>query len=214
MTAPFHFYTAFHLVRLLGRRAKNAVELMEGLREVPSSSIYYHTHRFLQEHQYLSPEPPNDFAHWLTDILRLEELGEALASIDVVSFRNMEELRTQFVATLERYLSTHTRIVDCPEGHEFHFMSCVLMVMPTQHVVQDMNEFLHVLEKISIRSLCFHVFEARMRLERDENDFSAWFRHMGEAELADKLSRRDPYNITLEGLRREIMALVSKYAGN
>jgi len=93
MNTPFHFHTQFHLVTLLGLKAKNSIELLDGIKKVPPSSIYYHTHRFLQQHHYLSPEPPNDFAYWLTNILNLKRLGEAFASVDTVSFANMEELR-------------------------------------------------------------------------------------------------------------------------
>jgi hypothetical protein len=31
------------------------------------------------QHQKLSPEPPNDFAHWVTTALQEDELGERLA---------------------------------------------------------------------------------------------------------------------------------------
>jgi len=87
MNTPFHFYTQMHLIELLRIKAKNPVEILEGLKKVPTSSIYYHTHRFLQQHHYLSPEPPNDFAYWITEVLGLEELGESLAGVDTVSLK-------------------------------------------------------------------------------------------------------------------------------
>ena len=82
MNKPFHFYTQLHLITLLGINAKSPVEVLEWLKKVPASSVYYHTHRFLQQHHYLSPEPPNDFAYWITEVLGLEELGESLAGVD------------------------------------------------------------------------------------------------------------------------------------
>ena len=211
MGNPFHFNTQFHLVKLLGVKAQNPEQLLSGLKNVPESSIYYHTHRFLQQHHYLSPEPPNDFAYWLANILNLEELGEAFASVDIVSFVNMEQLRAEFVRILTENLSKRKYAVECPEGQEFHFMSCVTAVLPTSLFARNLKEFVDALGKVSINSLYFHIFEARMRLHRDENDFSAWFKEIGEPGLAQEVSRLDPYTITLEGLREKIIQLVEKY---
>ncbi len=210
MHEPFHFYTESHLVRLLGLKAKNTLELLEGMKKVPASSIYYHTHRFLQQHHYLSPEPPNDFAYWLTNILNLKQLGEAFASVDTVDFRNMEELRAEFIGILESYPVKN--VVDCPKGHEFHFMACQTFILPVQYIAHNLHEFADILRRISVSSLYFHIFESRMRLERDENDFQAWFRSIGKNELAQSLSKLDPYTITLESLRGQILEMVMKHA--
>ncbi|MDD2890648.1 MAG: DUF5752 family protein [bacterium] len=214
MNTPFYFYTQFNLTILLGLKAKNITELLKGLKKIPAPSVYYHTHRFLQQHHYLSPEPPNDFAYWTANILSLEELGELLASVDTVSFNNIEDLRTTFIKILTNYMSAEKCNFNCPEGQEFDFMSCVTFVMPTPYVANNLKEFVKILDKITIRSLYFHVFEARIRLKKDENDFTAWFKAIGEFELAKKLSTLDPYTITLEGLRKKIITAVSKYAGN
>lgn len=87
-------------------------------------------------------------------------------------------------------------------------------VLPTPHVAHNLAEFVEILGKVSINSLYFHVFDARLRLERGENDFSAWFRRLGKIELAERSKRLDPYSRTLEGLRREIIAMVNKHGSN
>jgi len=91
-------------------------------------------------------------------------------------------------------------------------MGCKTFVLPTPYFAHNLKEFIEILNKISINSLYFHMFEARMRLKRDENDFANWFRNMGEKKLAKDLLRLDPYNVTLEGLREDIINLVRKYA--
>jgi hypothetical protein len=212
MVESFHFYTRLNLVELLGKMAKNVIELLEGIKQVPGSSIYYHTHRFLQQHHYLSPEPPNDFAFWVRASLGLDMLGEHLASVDTVRFRTIGDLRAKYIEILESYIAKkNSRIIDCLEGEEFHFMSCRTFILPTSYKAQDLKEFLEILQKISINSLYFHIFEARLRLERGENDFSNWFEAMGMKKLARDISRFDPYTITLEGLRKKIIQSVSKY---
>jgi len=212
MAEGFHFYTQHNLVELLGLRAKNPVELLENIKKVPIGSIYYHTHRFIQQHQYLSPEPPNDFALWLKDTLHLERLGEAFLDVDTVSFIDLEDLREELVRILDGYISRGECLVDCPICQEFDFMSCKIFVLPTSYTAKDLAEFVEILRRISIHSLYFHMFEARMRLKRPENDFSAWFKSIGQEDLAEEISRLDPYSLTLEGLRLKIIHMVKRYA--
>ena len=212
MTEGFHFYTQHNLVELLGLKAKNPVDLLENIRKVPQASIYYHTHRFIQQYQYLSPEPPNDFALWLKDTLHLERLGEAFLDVDTVSFTDLEDLRKEFVSILDEYISRGDYLADCPRDREFNFMSCKIFVIPTHYTANDLKEFVKVLRKISIQSLYFHMFEARLRLKMPENDFSAWFKSIGEADLARETARLDPYTLTLEELRMKVIDLVSRYA--
>lgn len=212
MNGPFYFKTHFHLVRLLGIRVKNPRQLLAGIKKVPLSSIYYHTHRFLRQHHYLSPEPPNDFAYWLTNILGVRDLGEQFFSVNTIDFHNLRELRAEFVTILENYVSKHKRNATCAEGLEFHFVSCKTFVLPTPYVAHDLKEFGEILSKISLNSLYYHMFEARMRLERNENDFSAWLKGIGYATIAREVSRFDPYTITLEGLRKKIIGIINRNA--
>ena len=68
-----------------------------------------------------------------------------------------------------------------------------------------------VLKKISIRAIDFHVFNARLRLERGINDFSNWIdTSLGYPELASRLETFDPYTYTLEGLRKNIIDIIRK----
>lgn len=179
---------------------------------MPGASIYYHTHRFLQQHHYLSPEPPNDFAFWITTSLGLDELGEKLASVNTVRYGKIEELRAKYIEILKSYLEKENfPDLDCHEGEEFHFMSCKTFILPTTYVAHDLKEFLEIFKRISIHSLYFHIFEARLRLERGENDFSLWFESLGKKKLATEISKLDPYTITLDGLKNKIIQLVGKH---
>jgi hypothetical protein len=208
MSEGFHFYTQHHLVEMLGLNARNPGELLDGIKAVPASSIYYHTHHFLQKHHYLSPEPPNDFAFWLMDILHQNRLGEEFLSIDTVRYCNLESLRKKFVELLEDYLTNGGANTDCLPGFEFHFLACKTFVLPMPYVAHNLTEFAMILKKVSIRSLYFHMFEARMRLGVPDNDFSQWLKGIGEEGLANEISRLDPYNMTLESLRRKIIRMV------
>ncbi len=211
MTTPFRFYSQAHLVKVLGQKARNIEELLEGIKTVPGSSIYYHTHRFLQQHHYLSPEPPNDFAYWVGNILNQAKLSEAIASIDTVAFMKIESLRQAFVRVITDHASGGNGTAICGEDQEFYFRSCQTFVFPTNHEASDLNAFLDQIQKVTVHSLYFHMFEAPLRLKKEESDFVAWFRGLGEEDLAGKLARLDPYTMTLEGLRKRIADLVRSH---
>jgi len=206
----FHFYTRLNQTELLGKKARNLVELLEGIKSVPDSSIYHHTHRFIQQHHYMSPQPPNDFADWITDVLNEDALGEKMASVDVIEFQKIKGLRKKFIEILSDYLKENKKVRDCPDNQEFHFMACRTFVLPTTYVARSVKQFRQILKRVSIHSLYFHIFEARMRLEKKDNDFSRWLRDLGERSLASKISKLDPYSYTLEALRKEIISIIDK----
>lgn len=210
---PFRFYTRLHLTELTGLKASNLEELLTLLNEVPGSSIYHHTHRFLQQHQYLSPEPPNDFAYWVTSILGEEELGERLASIDTVQFTTIRALREKIIQTIEDYLKVHPRakLKFARKDEEFYFIKSVSFVLPTKYTATDLREFVEVLKKITIDSIYFHIFESRLRLGKKTNDFSNWLESsLDDKELANKIARLDPYTYTMEDLRETIIKILEQ----
>ena len=208
---PFYFTTKHDQTLLLGRRARNASELAEGISDVPAMSVYYHTHRYLEQHHYLSPEPPNDFAYWVTNVLNDDLLGEQLSSIDVIQCQTIEEIRERLLTVLDHYLSGAKHLVDSVQGEEFHFMSCRTFTLPTPFSASSLAEFCEMLGKVSVSSLYYHMFDARLRPELGRNDFTIWFRDNGYAELAEAVQNLDPYTFTLEGLRNAIIKLVRKY---
>ncbi len=208
---PFYFYTKVTQVELLGKSACNVKELLDGIKTVPSASIYHHTHRFLQQHWYFSPEHPNDFSYWITNSLGLKKLGEKIASVDIMRFNDIESLRHIFIQILEEFIRETPRLRSCIMGEEFRFLSSRMFILPTPFVACSLEEFLDCLKRITIHSLYFHVFEARLRLKKADNDFSCWLRDAGYIDLAKDISRVDPYTYTLEGLRKRIISIVNSY---
>lgn len=209
----FMFSTRLHLSELTGLRAANLSQLLEDIRNLPGSSIYHHTHRFLQEHQYLSPEPPNDFAYWVTEVLGEAELGEQLASIDIISFSKIHELQERLVKIIEDYLKANetAKLKTARKNKEFNFIKTVSFILPTNLSANNLKEFVEILKKITIDSIYFHMFEARLRLDKPTNDFSIWIEEsLEDKELADEISRLDPYTHTLEDLRKTIISIIEK----
>jgi len=210
---PFRFCTRLHLSELTGLRATTLGQLLALIKEVSGSCIYHHTHRFLQQHQYLSPEPPNDFAYWVTEMIGEDELGEKLASIDTMQYSTIRSLREKIAQTIEEHLKENplAKLRFARSREEFHFIKSVSFILPTNYTAYDLKEFVQILKKITIDSIYFHIFEARLRLEKPTNDFSLWIENsLGDKELGDAISSFDPYTRTLEDLRNTLIKIIEK----
>ncbi len=208
---PFVFYSRLHLIELTGVIVSTLPELLEQLKTVNGSCIYHHTHHFIQQHQHLSPEPANDFAYWVAESLGDKQLGEELASIDIMSFRSIRGIREALIGVIEKGLSSRSRLknLSAPEGGRFSFLKSVSFIFPTKHKACDLGEFVQSLKDVSIDSIYYHMFESRLRLERATNDFSMWLTEaMGQKQLAVKIAKLDPYTRTGENLRAQIIELV------
>ena len=79
---PFLFVGCWELREMLGRSARDEQQLLEAIEEVPSDSIYYHTHSFFLRHKYIAGPYPNDFATWAAIQVRDRVLGEKLGIHD------------------------------------------------------------------------------------------------------------------------------------
>lgn len=206
---PFHFHTRQNLTYLLGKKAKNLNTLLSGIKECPLSSIYQHTHHYLEQHEYLSPEPPNDYAYWITGVLQDDALGEEIAGIDLRSFTSLEDIRSRIVEIIENAIKrdpdSGTRNV--PPGEEFHFMSAQTFVFPTRYVAHDLLEFKHCLENVSNYSVYYHMYEAP--LHHKTAQFCHWIKNSLEDEKLSLAFRHlDPYTQTLDNLKQNIIKLV------
>ena len=208
---PFRFSTSLILKESTGLRASTLPTMAKLLQLVPDSCIYYHTHHFLLRHHYLTPEPTNDFAYWATEVMGDDRLGELLAGIDVREHSSLASLRGALVRTVQDYLAAHPafRFRFVAPGDEFFFIKSVHVVMPTPYTASTLEEFAHALRHVSIHSLYFHMFDARLRVGRTTNDFALWLgEQLGLAGLAEAITRLDPYSHTLESLRTMLLTLV------
>jgi uncharacterized protein DUF5752 len=208
---PFRFFNCLRLTYLTGIKAKNLQELLDYLEIAPPSVIYQHTHRFIEVHQGLVPEPPNEFAGWVTQVLRDEILGERLAAIDTIQFNSLIELQQALVSCIEDHLKINKNLRDSPDGKEFNFMRAVRFSFPTPYCARDLKEFLDCIKKVNNSSLYFHYFEAKLRSPIGVNDFSHWLEtELGEKSLAATISTPGFYAQTFEGVRSTIISLIEK----
>lgn len=91
---PFLFYSRLHLIELTGIKIITIPELLENLRTVSGSCIYHHTHHFIQQHQYLSPEPSQERAFFAAGRCMLQKA--AVATCKKTAFRTHENFRRSY----------------------------------------------------------------------------------------------------------------------
>jgi hypothetical protein len=205
---PFRFFTESHLVELTGLKATNLSQLLDMLREVPGSSVFYHTHQRFLSHHFEKPVVYNDFAIWVGEALRENVLSEKLAAIDMLAFTTVRQLRDTIAMNIESHLSeTGGRSRQCPQGDEFHFCKAKSFNLPLGLVADSVADFFSKLPMIPNGSLYFHFLEAPFRLEKTTNDFSYWLAQYGAGELADAIDALDPYVRSLDELKIEILEL-------
>jgi hypothetical protein len=209
----FIFYTRLHLTELTGLKAASIDEMLKILDYIPGSSIYHHTHRYLQQHQYLSPEPPNDFAYWVNSSLNEDELAEKLSSINTIEYGSINELRKAIASTILAFATAHperaSRRVN--PGYEFYFLKSVSFILPTDYTADTAAGIADNLEKVAADSIYFHLFESRLRLEKKTNDISLWIeKNTGNIKLAAEIQKLDPYAYTIEELRSTIVKAIRR----
>jgi len=205
---PFTFYTERRMVLLTGRRAKDLAELQRHLQEVPGSSVFYHTHHQYLAHHFEKPLFHDDFSLWISGELLEERLSEKLTALNLLAFTSIRQLREAMIETIgERLGEQNGSSRECVPGREFHFCESQSFAMSTGLVCRDVPEFFSTLRHVSNISLFFHFFEARLRLERPTNDFSCWLCDRGEYLLAQAIDDLNPYAMTLDELRQQIIRI-------
>ena len=205
---PFIFDTELRLVVLTGLKARSLRELRQTLKRVPGSSVFFHTHQEYLAHNFQKPVYYNDFAVWVSEVMREEALAEKLAAIDLLAFTTIRELRDEIVHTIADNEAAASRDpYECRPEEAFHFQRSKSFVLPTGIVAHDVPEFFEKLRLISNASLYFHFFEARLRLGRRTSDFSRWLKDRGCDDLASAIDGLNPYVRTLDELKQDIVAL-------
>ena len=207
---PFEFYTSSQLVEITGRKAANLKEFLNIIKEIDDSSIFYHVHHAFREHQFAPGVYTNDFAHWVGEELNENVLAEKLANINIKDFTEIQSLRARITEITENYLKTNPDNGNLTGKHKFYFCKNVGIVQKTSYTAWDLDAFCEMLGHVGLRSLFFHFFEARLRLGRKTNDFSDWIKvNYKNEKLARQIEALDPYLYTMDGLRDQIISLIS-----
>ncbi len=204
----FRFIGCSEIQEILGKQAADERQLAELLEEVPLDSVYYHTHSYFLRSRFIERTYPNDFAQWVAHQLQDHVLAERLSVVDPFDFQSLEALREELISLIDDHLSGMMTVPRTTFGTPFYFNRSRILEVPTGIEVQTLREFRDAISDIDSSAIYFHVFEAHLRLQREENDFSAWFRgSLKLPDLADRMKALNPYLGSLERLRSNVLTM-------
>lgn len=213
-TKSFIFVGCLELREILGRRARDERELMEGLEQIPAGSIYYHTHSIFLRHPRIAGGYPNDFANWAATQVGDKGLAERLAVVDPYRFATVDELREELVSIVESHIAPLQPVPRCVFGDPFFFVQSHVLEVPTGLEARTLSEFRRCLAEADLSSVYLHTLHARVRGEVAGGDFARWIgQDLGLAALADAIGRINPYMGGLEQIRVESLRLIDTELG-
>ena len=204
----FRFMGCSEIQEILGKQAEDERTLAELLEEVPLDSIYYHTHSFFLRHRFIERTFPNDFADWVSTQVRDHVLAERLSVVDPFEYSSLETLREELVSLIDDHLSGLATVPRAGFGTPFSFCRSRILEVPTGMEAKTLREFREAIAQVDVSTIYFHVFESHLRLQREENDFSAWIRNgLKLPQLADRMRSLNPYLGSLERLRSSLLTM-------
>ncbi|MBM4351332.1 MAG: hypothetical protein FJ106_15745 [Deltaproteobacteria bacterium] len=203
---PFYFYTSSNLVELTGEKANTLEELVTLLRRCTGSAIFYHVFQSYRERHFAIERYHSDFSQWISASLDEEALAERLGALDVRDYTSLRALRESIIAIVEDHFRKYPQSGYRQGKTPFFFCQSVSVVMPTHYVAWNLEDFCQIIGKIGIRSIHYHLIEARLRLGIHTNDFSHWFRDsLRKERVAQRIEGIDIYLHTLEEIRKIIL---------
>jgi Family of unknown function (DUF5752) len=213
---PFWFRECFLMPMPIGRKAVNLRELLEAVREVEESVLFYH----LLQSRLIQSQPeveyPNDFAVWAASALQDSRLAEKLSSFDPFEYQNLAQIRQAMVDLMEEYLWDLPNVPWARPGLEFHFCEASTVVMRSEISAENLGQFCRALNDVGLDSIYFHFFEARWRLGVQEaDDFSYWIdSNFDLPQLVADIRSIDVYFYTLPEIRTTILKLIHQRVGD
>lgn len=208
----FRFIGCNEIQEILGKQAEDERQLAELLEEVPLDSVYFHMHSYFLRTRFIERTYPNDFAEWVGEQVRDHVLAERLSVVDPFDFQSLEALREELLSIIDDHLSGMATVPRVGRGMSFYFNRSRILEVPTGLEARTLREFRDAISEVDVSAIYFHVFEAHLRLRREENDFSAWIRgSLKLPELADRMRTLNPYLGSLERLRSSLLTMCDEY---
>jgi hypothetical protein len=195
-----------------GRVCSNLRELLESLRTVSDAVLEHHMMRCALENHFELQEFPNDLARWCWTVLGDNVLGEQLGLIDPYRQPSMSALRGALINEVEDRLWGLDHVPWCRAGLELHLIESHLIAYDTGDRIVTPAALREAIERMSSRSLFYHVHDARRRTMGASDDFSLWLEACGaEASLVATLRGIDFYFLNLSQLRQALIEAFRHY---
>jgi hypothetical protein len=208
---PFEVFDCSLAREATGRSCSNLRDLLDAVRTVPDSVIEHHMMRCALDDVFELNEFPNDFARWCFEALGDQALGERLSLIDPYQHETPADVRIDLIRVVEDRLWDVERIPWCRPEHRLHLMSSRLVAYDTGDRIPTRAALIEALPRLSLRSLFFHVHEARRRTGGRTDDLSAWLeKDKQNGGLVERIRAIDFYFLNLGQLREQLVRVVGQ----
>lgn len=212
---PFHIVDCSLARTATGKSCSNLRELLEAVRTVPDSVLQHHLLRCPLEDHFELYEFPNDLARWCWEALNDPVLAEKLGLVDPYTLPGIDALRATLIETIEDHLWNVDFVRWCHPGFEWHMISSRLVACETGEYVPTPAALADAIGRMSIRSLFYHVHEARRRTGGQTDDFSFWLEQLeASPELVADIRAIDFYFLNLNQLRQELTTVFQRHFGD
>ena len=205
-TAAFTFRKLIWLVEASGQRAASLDELLRLLTVADPDAIGFHMHREFLQVKFAHAEWPNDFAYWASRVLGDEVLGERLANLRVSGPPDLAVVQRELARIVADHCVRNPPLaqVRVPQGREFNLCAAIRFVMTTGRSAHTLSELISAVAEVESSSLFYHLFEARRDFPRFAEE------QLGDAALAARLERFDPYMFSLEQARAQLVKILGE----
>ena len=192
-----------------GKKAQNLKEMRDHLINIHIGSIYHHFWGGFLRPRFDEPEYNNDFAGWVHDALQDHILAERLSVVNPAAFADLESLRETLIEVIEQRLDETEMITWAELDMQFHFVDSQIIVFDTREKIEEPEQLVEAVSKMSVGSLFYHFIDARRRSLEMMDDFRTWLRPCGDRyeDLCSQLASVDPYFVTLAELRTQLTNL-------
>src|SRR5262245_8427345 len=178
-TEPFALHDCTLVRCATGRNCSNLRELLDAIRTAPDAVLEHHMMRCALDDHFELFEFPNDLARWCWDGLGDHVLGEQLGLVDPYQQESTAALRAVLADMVEERMWKLDRVPSCRPGLELQLIYSRLLAYDTGERLPTCAALAEALPRMSLRSLFFHVHEARRRRRKQSDDFSAWLEELG-----------------------------------
>jgi len=123
---------------------------------------------------------------------------------------NLESLRQELLEVIEQRLDEIETVTWAKTDMQFHFVRSQMVVFDTRGKIDQPEELVEAVPKMSVGSIFYHFIDARRRSPEMMNDFSTWLRACGDDDLCSQVAAVDPYFGSLVELRTQLTDLFAK----
>ena len=209
---PFIVFDCSLVRRAAGRWCCNLRELRDAIQTASEAALEHHLMHCVLEDHFDLYEFPNDLARWCWSGLGDQILGEQLGLIDPYQQTAIAAVRESVLNAIDERLWGLERVPWCRPGLELHLIESRLVTYDTGERILTPAALAEAIERMSVRSLYYHVHEARRRSQGQTDDFSRWLQLKGvQPDVVARFRAIDFYFLNLAQLRQELLQVFRQY---